>query len=111
MLNGMDREKQHRLVQSMASIRQLLEEPTSQDGPEVILRPHRPGDIGWVIARHGELYAQEYGWDVSFEGLVAEIAGKFVANFDERRERFCGEPALAPVTQHHGGSGAAAQRF
>lgn len=40
-----------------------------------------------MVARHGELYAQEYGWDSTFEGLVAEIAGKFLTHFDERRER------------------------
>ena len=53
----------------------------------VTLRPHRPGDIGWVVARHGEIYAQEYNWDSTFEGLVAEIAGKFLTQFDPTRER------------------------
>jgi DNA-binding MarR family transcriptional regulator/GNAT superfamily N-acetyltransferase len=51
------------------------------------LRAHRPGDIGWVIQRHGALYSQEYGWDDTFEGLVAEIGGHFLKNFDSRRER------------------------
>ncbi|MGE0314612.1 MAG: GNAT family N-acetyltransferase [Lautropia sp.] len=51
------------------------------------LREHRPGDIGWVISRHGELYAREYGWDISFEALVAEIGASFLRGFDPGRER------------------------
>lgn len=50
------------------------------------LRSPRPGDIGWLIARHGEIYAAEYGWDLRFEGLVAEIAGRFVSRLDPARE-------------------------
>ncbi len=56
--------------------------------PEAIaLRPHRPGDMGWVIERHGALYAQEYGYDERFEALVAEIAARFLRRFDPARER------------------------
>ena len=50
------------------------------------LRPPRPGDIGWVISRHGALYAEEYGWDITFEAMVAEIAAGFIRNFDPDRE-------------------------
>ena len=50
------------------------------------LRTHRPGDIGWVISRHGELYAREYGWDMGFEALVAEICTKFLQDFNSNRE-------------------------
>ena len=51
------------------------------------LRTHQPGDMGWVIHRHGALYAKEYGWDISFESLVAEIAAHFIRKFDPKNER------------------------
>jgi DNA-binding MarR family transcriptional regulator/ribosomal protein S18 acetylase RimI-like enzyme len=56
-------------------------------GAQVSLRPHRPGDMGWVIQRHGELYCQEYGWNEDFEALVAGVAVDFIRNFDSSRER------------------------
>lgn len=52
----------------------------------LLIRQHRPGDIGWVISLHGELYAREYGWDISFEQLVAEIGAKFLKEFKPGRE-------------------------
>ena len=55
-------------------------------GP-VVLRQHQVGDIGWIVHRQGLLYAQEYGWDETFEALVAEIAAKFVRDFDPKHER------------------------
>ena len=51
-----------------------------------LLRPPVPGDLGWILHRQAVLYHQEYGWDWGFEGLVAEIVGKFVAEFDPARE-------------------------
>ena len=77
---------QQRLTDSMAAIQELLG-AHGKSAPTVTLRTHRPGDIGWVIARHGAFYTEEYGWDDTFEGLVAEIAGKFLAHFDPQRER------------------------
>ena len=53
----------------------------------VTLRPHRPGDIGWVISRHGALYAKEFGWDISFEAMVARIGAQFIEKFQPQLER------------------------
>jgi len=75
-----------RLIEAMTAIEHLLGAPQSP-APPAILRDPRPGDMGWVVQCHGELYAREYGFDSSFEGLVAEIAAKFLASFDASRER------------------------
>jgi DNA-binding MarR family transcriptional regulator/GNAT superfamily N-acetyltransferase len=77
---------QKRLIEAMATIEGLLDPPRSSS-PPYTLRPHRPGDIGWIVHRHGALYAQEYGWDETFEALVAEIAAGFIKQFDPKRER------------------------
>ncbi len=52
-----------------------------------VLRPPRPGDLGWIVHRHGVLYHQEYGWDERFEAVVAEVAARFVLDLDPARER------------------------
>lgn len=77
---------QTRLIEAMQTIERLLGERAQTREP-YLLRFHQPGDMGWVIHRHGALYAQEYGWDERFEALVAEIAAKFIHKFDPRRER------------------------
>jgi DNA-binding MarR family transcriptional regulator/GNAT superfamily N-acetyltransferase len=76
---------QARLVGSMNTIQGLLE--TTAEPPEIDLRAHKPGDMGWVIMRHGAIYAEEYGWDATFEALVADIAAKFIRRFDPQCER------------------------
>ena len=86
MLGVLSTAGQNRLVEAMLAIEQLLGAQPESKTP-YILRPHQPGDIGWVIHRHGVLYAQEYGYDEHFEALVAEIAAKFIQHFDPRRER------------------------
>jgi len=87
LLDGLGGPAQSELLQAMAQIERLLGTPaTSSRAMPWLLRSHRAGDIGWSIARHGALYAQEYGWDLGFEALVAQIAGRFLERFDPARE-------------------------
>ncbi len=86
MLDRLVDSEQKKLVPAMNSIREVLGDG-DQSAEPYVLRPHRPGDMGWVVHRHGALYAQEYGWDERFEALVAEIVAEFVKNFDSKRER------------------------
>jgi DNA-binding MarR family transcriptional regulator/ribosomal protein S18 acetylase RimI-like enzyme len=86
MLAALPRGDSLRLVAAMEVIERLLGAATGSV-PAAILREPRPGDMGWVVQSHGSLYAREYGFDSSFEGLVAEIAAKFLASFDASRER------------------------
>lgn len=75
-----------RVVDAMTAIMAALSEKSARASP-FLIRQHAPGDIGWIIHRHGALYAAEYGWDETFEALVAEIAGRFLKRHDPRRER------------------------
>jgi DNA-binding MarR family transcriptional regulator/GNAT superfamily N-acetyltransferase len=86
MLDQLPEGDHKRLIHAMREIQNLLGCSEAQRGP-YLLRSHQPGDIGWVVHRHGVLYSQEYGWDERFEALVAEIAAKFVQNLDPKRER------------------------
>ncbi len=86
MLRDLPADAQLRLVQALGTIEGLLGARPERNAP-YILRPHRPGDMGWVVQRHGALYAQEYGWDEQFEALVAEIVARFVRRYDPKRER------------------------
>jgi DNA-binding MarR family transcriptional regulator/GNAT superfamily N-acetyltransferase len=81
MLAALSPDDGRRLTEAMATIEHLLE-PRTDARPSFLLRSHRVGDIGWVISRHGAVYAQEYGWDISFEALVAEIAAQFIKDCD-----------------------------
>jgi DNA-binding MarR family transcriptional regulator/GNAT superfamily N-acetyltransferase len=86
LLGSLTKSGQRLLVSAMRDIERLLDEAVRQSS-QVILRPPRPGEFGWVIARHGAIYADEYGFDARFEALVADIVAAFVRNFDAGRER------------------------
>jgi len=109
MLAALDDERRDAVLEAMHVIqRALVKEPARTQGTPgesaladvrcaaiergltpapVTLRSHRPGDMGWVVQRHGEIYHQEYGWNEDFEALVAEIAAEFVRKLDAARER------------------------
>jgi DNA-binding MarR family transcriptional regulator/GNAT superfamily N-acetyltransferase len=78
--------EQDRLVAAMQTIELAVATPDKQPG-EIVLREPRPGDLGWIVQRHAELYAQEYGWAEEFEGICAQIVADFAKNFDPKRER------------------------
>jgi DNA-binding MarR family transcriptional regulator/GNAT superfamily N-acetyltransferase len=86
ILNILPPTGQTNLIHSTAAIEQMLA-PSALEKARIVLRPHRPGDMGWVVYREGALYAQEYGFDETFEALVARIAADFLTDFDPKRER------------------------
>ncbi|HJR51596.1 MAG TPA: helix-turn-helix domain-containing GNAT family N-acetyltransferase [Gemmatimonadales bacterium] len=100
MLARLSRRERRELIDAMRAIERLLGNPADSEGTSAVveLREPRPGDLGWVVKRHGELYAAEYDWNADFEGLVAGIVGRYVAERDPRVERcwiaeLDGEPA------------------
>lgn len=86
MLKGLSEGDQRRLLEAMRTIEGVLDRGLKFSEP-FFLRQHEPGDMGWVIQRHGLLYAREYGWDERFEALVARIVADFIDVYDPAKER------------------------
>jgi len=92
MLEKLPAAEQARLVAAMAAIENLIErrdDSTAAPDPDrdYVLRAPKPGDFGWMIARHAALYAEEYGWIAPFEGLCAQIVADFANDHDPNHER------------------------
>jgi DNA-binding MarR family transcriptional regulator/N-acetylglutamate synthase-like GNAT family acetyltransferase len=87
MLGRLSSENQKRLLKAMQTIKKVLDEGKNKPPQSFILRDPEPGDMGWVTHRHGVIYAQEYGWDATFEALVAQIVSDYIKNYNPARER------------------------
>jgi len=98
MLSRLSKSDQKRLLDAMSTIEILLGGSMEKATPAYLLRCHQPGDMGWVVHRHGILYAQEYGYDEHFEALVASIVAEFIAHYNPKWERcWMAEQGGAPV--------------
>ena len=86
MLERLDPAEQDRLILAMRDV-EWLTTPDTKIQSDIILREPKPGDLGWVVARHAELYAKEYGWAENFEGVCAQIVADFAAKYDPSCER------------------------
>ena len=88
MLGKLRTDDQAKLIAAMQTIENLLAgNPEARPSRDYILRAPKPGDFGWIVARHAELYAQEYGWTEPFEGLCAQIVADFANKYDPACER------------------------
>ncbi len=86
LLDRLDSKTQSKVVDAMQFIEQSLQAEKAETAP-YILRPHKPGDLGWVTHRQAVMYYNEYGWAERFEALVAEILAEFAANFNPDKDR------------------------
>ncbi len=86
MLEDLSSTEREQLVHSVQTVRRILGD-TAEAKTSYLLRPHQPGDMGWIVHRQAILYADEYGWDGTYEALAAEIVAQFIKNYDPKCER------------------------
>lgn len=86
LIDALDAAARDEVIAAMATIERLLDDGAS-NGSRVTYRPHRPGDMGWITQRHGELYHDSHGWDERFEAMVADITARFIEQYDPAGER------------------------
>ncbi|MFI5804316.1 GNAT family N-acetyltransferase [Streptomyces sp. NPDC051561] len=86
MLSRVPPEERERMVRGMRDVREVLEGARDRP-PQVVLRESGPGDLGWMVARNAALYAAEFGFNVEYEGLVAQIVADFARDHDPELER------------------------
>jgi DNA-binding MarR family transcriptional regulator/GNAT superfamily N-acetyltransferase len=86
MLEELSPTERKQLVDAVKTVRRLLGDNAEPRTP-YLLRQHQPGDMGWIVHRQAILYAEEYGWDATYEALAAEIVAQFIKNYDPKRER------------------------
>jgi DNA-binding MarR family transcriptional regulator/GNAT superfamily N-acetyltransferase len=87
MLQGLSPTERKHVVDAVQTVHRLLGDTAESPRTPYLLRPHQPGDMGWIVHRQAILYAEEYGWDGTYEALAAEVAAQFIKNYDPKRER------------------------
>ena len=87
MIGKLSSANQRKLIEAMQTVERVLGGEKAESKVPYIIRSHQPGDMGWVVHRHGVLYSEEYGWGEWFEALVAGVAAKFLKNYDPKKER------------------------
>ena len=86
MIEGVPTARRQQLVDAAETMRRILS-GAAESASAYLLRMHQPGDMGWIVSRQAILYAEEYGWDGTYEALAAEIVAHFIKNYDPKRER------------------------
>src|SRR6516225_9083113 len=86
MLEKLSPTERQQLLDAVQTVGRLLGDKAEPRTP-YLLRQHKPGDMGWIVHRQAILYAEEYGWDGTYEALAAEIVAQFIKNYDPKRER------------------------